>query len=95
MGSRSEGKAAHAMITEQGINAIARLCIALRGIGIESKAINFIAQQLGEDPYATGIFGDCSDEPSGKLKFNVGLINIGEKEQISIDTRIPVTVSKG
>jgi succinyl-diaminopimelate desuccinylase len=93
-GIEIKGKAAHAMITEEGINSIARLCIALHAIGVESKAINFIAQQLGEDPYATRIFGDCSDGPSGKLKFNVGLIDLGEKEQISIDTRIPVTVSK-
>jgi succinyl-diaminopimelate desuccinylase len=93
-GIEIKGKAAHAMITEEGINAIARLCIALHANGVESKAINFIAQELGEDPYATNIFGDCNDAPSGKLKFNVGMINLGEKEQISIDTRIPVTVSK-
>jgi succinyl-diaminopimelate desuccinylase len=93
-GIEVKGKAAHAMIPEEGINAISRLCIALHAIGIESKAINFIAQELGEDPYASKIFGDCNDEASGKLKFNVGLINLSEKEQISIDTRIPVTVSK-
>ena len=93
-GIEVKGKAAHAMITEEGINAIARLCIGLHATGVESKAINFIARVIGEDPYATGVVGDCSDEPSGKLKFNVGLINLGEKEQISIDTRIPVTVSK-
>jgi succinyl-diaminopimelate desuccinylase len=93
-GIELKGKAAHAMIPEEGINAISRLCIALHAIGVDSKAINFIAQELGEDPYATRVFGDCSDEASGKLKFNVGLINLSEKEQISIDTRIPVTVSK-
>jgi succinyl-diaminopimelate desuccinylase len=93
-GIEVKGKAAHAMIPEEGINAIERLCIALHAIGIKSKAINFIAQELGEDPYASRVFGDCSDAPSGKLKFNVGLINLGDKEQISIDTRIPVTVSK-
>ncbi len=93
-GVEVKGKAAHAMIPEEGINAINRLCIALHAIGVESKAINFIAQEIGEDPNASRIFGDCSDQPSGKLKFNVGLINLGEKEQISIDTRIPVTVSK-
>src|SRR4030042_3817768 len=32
-GIEVKGKAAHAMITEEGINAIARLCIALRLIG--------------------------------------------------------------
>jgi predicted dipeptidase len=93
-GIEVKGKAAHAMVAEEGINAIARLCIALKAIGIESKAINFIAQDIGEDPSATGIFGQCTDAPSGKLKFNVGKIDIADGEQISIDARIPVTVSK-
>ena len=88
------GKAAHAMIPEEGINAIARLCIALRAIGVESKAVDFIAQEVGEDPNAARIFGACADEPSGELKFNVGMIELGEVERMSIDCRIPVTVSK-
>jgi hypothetical protein len=90
-----KGRAAHAMIPEEGVNAIARLCIALKAIGIESKAINFIAEQIGEDPNATRIFGDCADEPSGKLKFNISKIELGKQELLSIDSRIPVTVSKG
>ena len=71
-GIEVKGKAAHAMIPEEGINAISRLCIALHAIGIESKAINFIAQEIGEDPYATRIFGDCSDESLGKAKVQRG-----------------------
>jgi predicted dipeptidase len=93
-GIEVKGRAAHAMIPEQGINAIARLCIALNAIGIESKAIRFLTQAVGEDPNAINIFGDCADEPSGKLKFNVGKIDLGGVEQLSIDCRIPVTVSK-
>jgi predicted dipeptidase len=93
-GIEVKGKAAHAMIPEEGINALARLCIALDAIGVESKAIRFIAREIGEDPNATRIFGDCKDEVSGKLKFNVGMIKIDEIEQISIDSRIPVTESK-
>jgi predicted dipeptidase len=89
-----KGRAAHAMIPEEGINAIARLCIALKAIGIESKAINFIAQEIEEDPNASRIFGACEDAPSGKLKFNIGKIELGQVEQLSIDSRIPVTVSK-
>jgi predicted dipeptidase len=89
-----KGKAAHAMIPEQGINAIVRLCLALHAIGIDSKAIRFVAQEIGEDPYATRIFGECADEPSGRLKLNVGKIHLGEVERLSIDARIPVTVSK-
>ncbi len=89
-----KGRAAHAMIPEEGINAIARLCIALEAIGFESKAINFIAEEIGEDPNATRIFGECADAPSGKLKFNVGKIELGKRELLSIDSRIPVTASK-
>jgi predicted dipeptidase len=94
-GIEVKGRAAHAMIPEEGINAIARLCMALHAIGIQSKAVNFVAEQIGEDAYATRIFGDCADEPSGKLKFNVGKIDLGRLEQLSIDSRLPVTVPKG
>lgn len=93
-GIEVKGRAAHAMIPEEGINAIARLCIALNATGIQSKAINFVAQEIGQDPYATRIFGDCADEPSGQLKFNVGKIELGQTEQLFIDMRLPVTVSK-
>jgi succinyl-diaminopimelate desuccinylase len=93
-GIEVKGRAAHAMIPEEGINAIARLCIALKAIGIESKAINFIAQEIGEDPSASHIFGNCEDAPSGKLKFNVGKIELGTVEELSIDSRFPVTESK-
>jgi predicted dipeptidase len=93
-GIEVKGKAAHAMIPEEGVNAIARLCLALQAIGLESKAIRFVAQEIGEDPYATHIFGECGDEPSGRLKFNVGKIELGQMEQLFIDARIPVTVAK-
>jgi len=93
-GIEVKGRAAHAMIPEQGINAIARLCMALHAIGIHSKAIDFIAQEIGQDPNATRVFGECADAPSGKLKFNVGKIDLGKVEQLSIDSRLPVTVSK-
>jgi predicted dipeptidase len=89
-----KGRAAHAMVPEDGINAITRLCIGLNAIGIHSRAIDFIAQEIGEDPNATRIFGECADEPSGKLKFNVGKVDLGKTEQISVDSRLPVTVSK-
>jgi succinyl-diaminopimelate desuccinylase len=89
-----KGKAAHAMVPEEGSNAISRLCLALQAIGMESRAIRFLAQEIGEDPYATRIFGECADEPSGRLKVNVGKLELGDRERISIDCRIPVTVPK-
>jgi succinyl-diaminopimelate desuccinylase len=93
-GIEVHGKAAHAMEAEKGTNAIARLCLALHAMGVESKAVRFIAQEIGEDSSATRIFGECTDAPSGPLKFNVGKIALGDVEQISIDCRIPVTVPK-
>jgi predicted dipeptidase len=99
-----QGQAAHAMEPEAGVNAIARLCIALNALGVnalgvnalgeQSKAVRFVAEQIGEDPYARRIFGDCADEPSGRLKFNVAMIHLGDDEQLSIDCRIPVTIAK-
>jgi acetylornithine deacetylase/succinyl-diaminopimelate desuccinylase-like protein len=61
---------------------------------LESRAIRFLAQEIREDPYATRIFGECADEPSGRLKVNVGKLELGDKEVIAIDCRIPVTVPK-
>ena len=40
-GIEIHGKAAHAMIPEEGVNAIARLCIALRAIGIDIESGRF------------------------------------------------------
>ena len=88
------GKAAHAMAPEEGVNAIARLCIALDAMDVNSNAVAFVAREIAEDPYATRIFGVCADAPSGKLKFNVGKIELGDVEQLSIDCRLPVTVPK-
>jgi succinyl-diaminopimelate desuccinylase len=93
-GIEVEGKAAHAMEAELGINAINRLCVALEAIGVRSKAVDFVACEVAEDPYAMRIFGPCADEPSGRLKFNVGKIGLDEVERLSIDCRIPVTVPK-
>lgn len=93
-GIEVRGRGSHAMNPEGGVNAIDRLCIALDAVGVESKTVRFVAQEVGEDPYATHIFGNCADEISGELRLNVGKIDLGEIEQLSIDVRIPVTVSK-
>ncbi|MDI6694211.1 MAG: M20 family metallopeptidase [Anaerolineales bacterium] len=88
------GKAAHAQVPEEGVNAICRLAIALHSCGVHSPAIDFLAQEIGEDPYARKIFGDVQDEDTGRLKFNVGMIESGEVERISLDIRIPASVEK-
>lgn len=87
------GSAAHAMLAEEGINAINRLLIGLKDIGYSSKVIEFVCALVKEDPYAEGIFGVLEDEMSGKLKFNIGKLDMtAQQEKIIIDMRIPVTV---
>ncbi|CAH2214397.1 M20 family metallopeptidase [Tepidibacter aestuarii] len=89
------GKSVHAKDSEKGVNSITRLLIAMNKIGLKSKAINFVVDNIMEDALATKIFGECTDEASGNLKFNIGKISIDEdKEILNIDIRIPVTVEK-
>lgn len=89
------GKSVHAQVAEKGINAINRLLVALKKIGYTSKTMEFIHDFVYEDPYGLKIFGECEDEASGKLKFNVGKIELTDEfERLSIDIRIPVTANK-
>lgn len=89
------GKGAHGSKPQHGINAISRLSIALNNIGVDSSAVKFIAEVIGEDYNGTKIFGNCKDEPSGKLTINVGKLQITSNgEEVSIDIRYPVTTPK-
>ncbi|BBE31682.1 peptidase [Tepiditoga spiralis] len=89
------GKSAHASTPQHGINAISRLCIALKNIGIESNTINFIANEIKETYNGELIIPNCEDDVSGKLTINIGRIFINsEKEELGMDIRIPVTIKK-
>lgn len=89
------GKSVHAKDADKGVNAISRLCLAFGEIGVTSKAISLISEVIGEDALATKVFGHCSDEASGALKFNIGKIVVNkDREELNIDIRIPVTVTK-
>lgn len=89
------GKSVHAKDADKGVNAIARLCIVLNEIGIESKVVNLMSEVIREDALAKKVFGVCEDDASGALKFNVGKAEVNDDEEmINIDIRIPVTVDK-
>ena len=89
------GKSAHAKDADKGINAIIRLLIAMDKIGMKTSAGNFVTEFINEDALAKNIFGECTDQMSGPLKFNIGKISMdSEKEVLNIDIRIPVSVSK-
>lgn len=90
-----KGTALHSQVCDKGINAISRLCIALNNIGVNSDAIKFIADVIGEDGNANNIVPNCQDDVSGKLTFNIGKIDLNPDNQtISLDIRIPVTFQK-
>ena len=84
----------HAKDAAEGINAIVRLATVLQPLQAH-PALTFIAEAVGEDATGSGLFGDVSDEPSGRLSFNIaGLTLNSEKSEIRIDIRIPVLADK-
>lgn len=94
-GVRVLGKAAHAQATEEGVNAVCRLALGLHAAGVHSKTIDFLAGEVGEDPFGAGIFGDVQDEDTGRLKFNAGKIELdGKMERLALDLRLPVSAAK-
>ena len=84
----------HAKDAAEGINAIVRLATVLKPLQAH-PALAFIAEAVGEDATGSRLFGDISDEPSGRLSFNIaGLTLNSEKSEIRIDIRIPVLADK-
>mgnify|MGYP000870427593 FL=1 len=84
----------HAKDAAEGINAIVRLATVLQPLEAH-PALAFIAEAVGEDATGGRLFGDISDEPSGRLSFNIaGLTLNSEKSEIRIDIRIPVLADK-
>jgi len=91
----THGKSVHAKKTDQGINAIIRLVTGLSDIGYKSDVINFVVDEIGQDPYAKNIFGDLEDDMSGKLMFNIGKVQVNKDVQsVTVDVRFPVTSEK-
>ncbi len=89
------GKAVHAQKADQGVNAIVRTFIAMRDIFPNSDAVKFVCETFAQDANAKSIFGDVSDEHSGKLMFNLGKFEFDtNKEELNIDIRIPVRYEK-
>lgn len=89
------GHSAHAKDADKGINAISRLLMAMDRAGMKTACSSFVTEFINEDALAKKIFGECTDDMSGALKFNIGKISMdSEKEVLNIDMRIPVSVSK-
>jgi predicted dipeptidase len=90
----AKGKAVHAKVPEEGVNAILRLAEVLVKTGTTNNMLKFLTEKAN-DPFGTNIFGDVSDSISGKLKFTVGLADFKPGRQtVGIDIRFPVSYEK-
>lgn len=89
-----KGKSVHSKNADAGVNALTRLVAALNP-HYNHNSIQFITDYLTENPKATDIFGDISDEMSGPLTVNASRFILNKEEsKIGIDMRIPVTADK-
>ncbi|MBQ3123035.1 MAG: dipeptidase PepV [Firmicutes bacterium] len=92
-----EGVAAHAAFLWDGLNAISIMMDFLGRLDFAnddvSDFISFYNKYIGFHLYGEAIGCGLEDEVSGKLTFNVGLIELdSESVTLTIDTRYPVTL---
>lgn len=91
-----EGKAAHGAMPELGLNAISVLMEFLGELNFANEEVNdtidFYNKHIGYDLNGERIGCQLEDEKSGKLTFNVGLLNFDKKSiTFSVNIRFPVT----
>lgn len=91
----AEGQSAHGSTPEKGVNAIGRLLLALKELGLDGdsgQAAAFLADVLGEETRGEGLGIAMSDQISGALTVNLGIIRGGGEElSLTLDLRWPVT----
>lgn len=90
------GKAAHGAQPDKGLNAISLIMEFLGGLNFANDDVNdfigFYNNCIGFDIHGERIGCDFEDEPSGKLIFNVGKIELDKKSvELTINIRYPVT----
>ena len=89
------GKSCHAMHPEQGVNAIAHgLCALERLSGVTGGAIAEFRSRIGLDIHGSLLGCEYSDELSGKLTLNIGLISyVDNTLRMQFNARYPVTTA--
>lgn len=94
----AEGKMGHASVPEAGVNAISKALNMLyqeaAKIGLSHPFLDFYQKYIKEETDGKSFGLAISDDVSGKLSFNVGLLSLNEnKASLTIDIRYPVTAS--
>ncbi|MGM0437911.1 MAG: dipeptidase PepV [Bacillota bacterium] len=93
---KSEGVSAHGSMPADGQNAISQLITFLGTLDLgENDLADFISfynNKIGMEYYGESIGCGFEDEVSGKLIFNVGVIDLSTEDgEITINIRYPVT----
>jgi len=93
---KSYGVSAHGSLPEKGQNAISQLMVFLNTLeladGEVKDFIEFYTDKIGMEYYGESIGCGFTDEESGRLIFNVGLIDLSEDSvRVSVNIRYPVT----
>lgn len=94
---KSVGVSAHGSLPQLGKNAIMQLFAFLGGLPFENsdihEYINFFNENSGiSDPYGEKFGVGLEDKQSGKLSFNIGVVNADEdKISMTLNLRYPVT----
>ncbi|MDD6502083.1 MAG: Sapep family Mn(2+)-dependent dipeptidase [Oscillospiraceae bacterium] len=92
----AQGHPAHASTPEKGVNAISKLMDALAADGVESPLVEFYQKHIGFDLTGERMGCGFSDEQSGGLTLNAGLLRtVGDRVVLTLDIRSPVTVESG
>ena len=93
----SAGVAAHAMMPQEGKNAAARLIRLLTKVFTKEELgglLMFLSEHIGLDTTGAGLGIRQSDEPSGPLTVNLGIVRINDGvPSASLDIRYPVTAN--
>lgn len=92
-----QGISAHGAKPHQGKNAISIIMEFLGRLNFANEDTNdfigFFNDCIGYDLHGENMGCEFEDEPSGKLIFNVGMIDVDKKiAQVTINIRYPVTI---
>lgn len=93
---KSHGISAHGSLPEMGKNAVSQLMVFLASLDLEAcdlcDFIKFYAEKIGMEFYGESFGCGLEDEVSGKLIFNVGIMELTEERvSMTVNVRYPVT----
>ena len=87
------GKAAHATVPDQGVNAISAVMRKLYG-KVEDPLVSFHEAYIQDTCHGEKLGIDITDEPSGRTTLCVGMVRSTSREiTMTLDIRYPVTAN--